>query len=177
MNFKNYAVSFAILLAAILVVNTNRFGPRSSSHTVPAISDVPRVASKYHLRNRVTRPFNRAAGLVEGGAERSTIERKAGATQDRYLTVRYHGRNRTTRFFELPAGPTSTGQEARHLERATELTRTPGTQLASRYHLRNRAARFFDRATGLARVPHGESTLSGKVHEAITTHQRRLQLA
>lgn len=177
MNYKKHTVFFGIFLVAILIGNVSWFGAKGSSHTASAVSDVPQVASRYHLRSRATRAFNRAAGLGQGDADRPTIQRNALTTEGRYLAVRYHGRNRTTQFFGLPAGSTSTGQKAHHLEQNTQPTRVLGTQLASRYHLRNRTARFFERATGLARVSHGKGTPSGEIHEAMTTDQQRLQLA
>ena len=176
MNYKKHTVSFGILLVAILAGNANRFGGEGSSHTAPSISDVPQVASRYQLRNRATRTFNRAAGIGQGDADRLTTERNAVTTESRYLAVRYHGRNRTARFFGLPSGSTPTVQKAHHLEQESAPTRAAGTQLASRYHLRNRTVRFFERATGLARVSQGEGTPGGDIHESMTTDQQRFQL-
>lgn len=151
MNYKKHTVLFGILLVAILAGNASWFGAKGSFQTVPAISDVPQVASRYHNRNRATQTFSRPARLAQRDADRPTIQRNAVSTEGRYLAVRYHGRNRTTQFFGLPGGSTSTGQEAHHVEREVEPTRDLGTQLAARYHLRNRTVRFFERATGFVR--------------------------
>ena len=155
MNYKKHTVSFGILLAAILAGSASWFGVKGSFRTAPAISDVPQVASRYHIRNRSTQSFHRDAKPTKANANRPTTERDA----------------------DQPAIPRDAEESAIQRNVATTEGRDLGTQLASRHHLRTRTARFFERATDLARVSHGKGTPSGEIHKAMTADQQRLQLA